>query len=693
MMSVEDIVSITNASITGNACGDICVRYLLTDSRQLQTATDTLFVALRTAKNDGHKYIPSLYAKGVRLFLVQQDVPEMAAMSEAIFIKVENTLTALQQIAAAHRKLFDIPVLAITGSNGKTIVKEWISSMLRVDKKVVSSPKSYNSQIGVPLSVWQMKEGDEFAVFEAGISEPDEMSALQKIINPTVGIFTNVGTAHDEYFANEAQKTAEKLKLFTNVSQLIYCADYPQIREQLQLHLPSLRTLSWAMRKDVEADIKILSIDIREGVSLVTAAFGEQTIFGSCQLKVELPFTDGASIENAIHCWIFMLSQGYKDYGKSLKTQRSMLRLSEGRGKTCFDYAEREQLHCEAITRTSAEMRERTEVRDRVSSEVQRRDLRNLEISSEIAKRIKRLQTIEMRMEMKEGINRCFIINDFYNSDYNSFLIALDFLANQHQNKFRRIILSDILQSGRSDKDLYKDVADALKKKGIDAIIGIGEGISKEQASFSSLQSKFFPDTESFLQQAKAEWFNNETILLKGARSFGFERVSRFFQKKVHQTVFEINLDAIVHNLNIFRSMIKPSTKIMLMTKAFSYGSGSYEIAHALQYHNADYLAVAYTDEGIQLRQNGVATPIMVMNPEEQGLDSVLQYDLEPQIYSMEMLQELLEKPISTAGVKIGYSAITSNTSSRQSHKSCFDTHTPCNGRRAAERQIHTCTA
>ncbi|MDR1740138.1 MAG: Mur ligase domain-containing protein, partial [Bacteroidales bacterium] len=486
MMSIDEIVGVTNASVTGSVFGSINVRNILTDSRQLQIANETLFVALRTAKNDGHKYIPALYAKGVRLFLVEHG-SALGDFSDAVFIKVENTLTALQQIAAAHRKLFNIPVLAITGSNGKTIVKEWISSMLRVDKKVVSSPKSYNSQIGVPLSVWQMKESDEFAVFEAGISQPNEMSALQKIINPTIGIFTNVGTAHDEYFANGAQKTAEKLKLFTNVSLLIYCADYPQIREQLQLSLPSLKTLSWAMGKDVEADVKILSVDVRSGISLVTADFGEQTIFGSYQLKVELPFTDSASIENAIHCWIFMLSQGYEN--------------------------------------------------------------------AEISKRIKRLQPIEMRMEMKEGINHCFIINDFYNSDYNSFLIALDFLSNQHQNKFRRIILSDILQSGRSDKDLYQDVASALQKKGIDAIIGIGEDISKQRAAFAELQSsEFFSDTESFLRQAKTENFNNETILLKGARTFGFERISRFFQKKVHQTVFEINIDAIVHNLNVFRS-------------------------------------------------------------------------------------------------------------------------------------------
>ncbi|MDR0763811.1 MAG: bifunctional UDP-N-acetylmuramoyl-tripeptide:D-alanyl-D-alanine ligase/alanine racemase [Bacteroidales bacterium] len=572
-----------NASIAHDAQSGK-VRYLLTDSRRLQNPENTLFVALQTKKDDGHKYIGELYEKGVRFFLVQHDdftLPSITAPQsatpplasppppKAIFLKVKNTLKALQQIAEAHRKQFNIPVLAITGSNGKTIVKEWISTLLQPDKQVVKSPKSYNSQTGVPLSVWGMKEGDEFAVFEAGISEPNEMDALQKIIHPTIGIFTNVGSAHDGYFLDKNQKTAEKLKLFTNVSLLIFCADYLEIREQMSLSkkFKQTKTFLWTTKKNINADVKIQSIDTANCSAQITALYNEKT------LQINIPFTDNASIENAIHCWVFMLSQGYEN--------------------------------------------------------------------EEIARRLQNLHAVEMRMEMKEGVNNCFIINDFYNFDYNSLVMAVTALANQNQNSFRRIIISDMLQSGRNDSELYKEISTLLKQKNINAVTGIGERISAQRQAFDGLQATFYTSTENFLKQANTNDFHNETILLKGARSFGFERISRFFQKKVHQTVFEISLNAIANNLNVFRSLVKPSTKIMLMTKAFSYGAGSYEIANMLHYHHADYLAVAYADEGVQLRQNGVTIPIMVMNSEEQGLNSVLQYNLEPEIYSMEMLRAL----------------------------------------------------
>jgi alanine racemase len=594
---ISEIAKITKATVTSVGSDEVSdlglglglglseVRHLLTDSRHLQSPDSTLFVALRTKKNDGHKYIADLYSKGVRYFLVEQTWDTSAVLQEvkragednmsavrqevAVFLKVNNTLKALQEIAAAHRKLFNIPVMAITGSNGKTIVKEWLSTLLQEDKKIVKSPKSYNSQIGVPLSVWEMKEDDEFAIFEAGISEPNEMDALQKIIKPTIGLFTNIGTAHDEYFLDKSQKTAEKLKLFTDVSLLIYPADYLEIREQMALSkkFKETKTLSWTTKKNIEADLKISEIKNIGSVSKIIASYNGKI------LEIEIPFTDKASVENAIQCWLFMLSEGYEN--------------------------------------------------------------------EEIARRIKRLQPVEMRMELKEGINNCFIINDFYNFDYLSFVVAVDALASQNKNSFKRIIISDMLQSGREDEALYADIAQLLKQKKIDAIIGIGENISKQQKAFDGLQTKFFPDTESFLHEAKTEWFNNETILLKGARSFGFERISRFFQKKVHQTVFEINLSAIIHNLNVFRSFVKPSTKIMLMTKAFSYGTGSYEIAQMLHYHRADYLAVAYADEGVQLRENGVTIPIMVMNPEEQGLEAALLHNLEPEIYGLEMLAKL----------------------------------------------------
>jgi alanine racemase len=565
---IAEIVSILHAQRISGRSTDSVISHLLTDSRRLSGPEGCLFFALESACNDGHRYIGELYKKGVRHFVVQHIPDNVTDKTDADFLVVENTLDALQQLAAAHRKRFTIPVTGITGSNGKTIVKEWLAYLLADDKKVVKSPKSYNSQIGVPLSVWEMQPNDDIAIFEAGLSQPGEMQRNQVVIQPTVGIFTNVGAAHDEHFANRAQKIEEKLTLFTGVQQLIYCADHADIAQQIACHpaLQNIPAFTWGTAK--ECTLQWTGTVIKDGKATLTAMYRKEP------LTLLIPFPDKASIENAMHCWAFMLLMNYPQ--------------------------------------------------------------------TVIAERMQTLPVIEMRMELKEAINNCSVINDSYNSDYNALQIAVDFLNQQQQHEKKTVILSDILQSGRKDNELYAEIARLLEAKNVHRLIGIGRAISKQAGKFT-MDKSFFPDTESFLCNFPFSNFRDETILLKGARAFAFEKIDRALQQKAHKTVLEINLNAIAHNLHYFRSKLAPGVRLMVMVKAFSYGSGSFEIANLLQFHQVNYLAVAYADEGVELRKAGIRTPIMVMNPEEQSLDKMMEYHLEPEIYSLRTWQ-LLQK-------------------------------------------------
>ncbi|MCX6232499.1 MAG: bifunctional UDP-N-acetylmuramoyl-tripeptide:D-alanyl-D-alanine ligase/alanine racemase [Bacteroidetes bacterium] len=566
--SLAEIAKICKTDVTGNQLNNPVIFDLLTDSRNITSIDNCLFFALISKRNDGHKYIPELYQKGMRSFVISILPDDINDYPEASFILVKDTLKALQTITANHRKLFNIPVIGITGSNGKTIVKEWLYQLLSDDKKIVKNPKSYNSQIGVPLSVWQMKAEHELAIFEAGISEPDEMDKLQAIIQPTIGIFTNIGHAHDENFIHKEQKIAEKLKLFTKVSALIYCADYLEIKERI-LKSESLRNIpffTWSKKNT--ANLSIQQIDKNTKKSTITA------IYNTEKLSIEIPFTDDASIENAIHCWVVLL---YLNYSNEFIEQRMRL-----------------------------------------------------------------LHPIAMRLELKEGVNNCSVINDSYSSDIDSLSIAIDFLNQQKQHLKKTVILSDILQSGREDKHLYSEIADLLEKKNVNRLIGIGHAISK-QAQLFNLEKSFYQSTDEFLKDFLYSNFNNETILVKGARIFEFEKINQVLQQKAHETVLEINLNAIIHNLNYYRSRLNPGTKLMAMVKAFSYGSGSFEIANTLQFHHVDYLAVAYADEGVELRKAGITLPIMVMNPEEQSFDTIIKYKLEPEIYSLRVFSLLEE--------------------------------------------------
>lgn len=594
---IDEISKIVKAEATIHhpACN---VSYLLTDSRKLVYPDSTLFIALVTSNRNGHQFIPELYQKGVHNFLVSEPMDALQ-FPDANFLKVPDTLPALQSLAASHRKRFRIPVIGITGSNGKTIVKEWLFQLLNEDYNIVRSPRSYNSQIGVPLSVWQMEPENTLAIIEAGISQPGEMANLEKIIQPTIGIFTNIGDAHNEGFLNILQKIREKLLLFIHSKVLIYCKDYPNLHESIlqfhgQMHRVEnsdekpLGLFTWSQKTD--ADLRILKIHAAEengtGWDKNSRYTHLEGLFKGKAVNIKIPFTDQGSIENAIHCWCVMLL---------LQTEESVIR-----------------------------------------------------------ERMQQLSSIAMRLELKQAVNDCSIINDSYNSDFNSLSIALDFLSQQKQHRKKTLILSDILQSGRSNGDLYEEVAGLLKQKGITRLIGIGKNISKEKNIFSKnkkLSASFYPDTASFISGFQSNThsdgnlsFHDETILLKGSRVFEFEHISHLLEQKTHQTVLEINLNALANNLKVYRSLLKPNVKMMVMVKAFSYGSGSYEIANLLQFYRADYLAVAYGDEGVALRKKGITLPIMVMNPEPNAFQSIIQWNLEPEIYSFRLLALFTEE-------------------------------------------------
>lgn len=539
------------------------VQHLLIDSRNTAQTEAAVFFAIRGERHDGHSFIPDLYARGIRFFVVSE-MPDTTAFPEAGFIRVADTLGALQDLAAHHRQQFHFPVIAITGSNGKTIVKEWLWQLLRDDYRIVRSPKSYNSQVGVPLSVWQMSEEHTLGIFEAGISRTGEMQRLQKILRPDVALLTNIGPAHDENFSSREEKTHEKLKLLEGATFIISGKDDAATYALLSTgEGANTQRFSWSRKTKATLQLADIKRDGHE-----TELKG---VYDHRFITIRIPFTDEASIENAIHCWCVLLHFGISD--------------------------------------------------------------------ETIAARMKQLTPVAMRLEMKEGVSNCSVINDSYNSDLGSLSVALDFLNQQQQHPKRTLILSDILQSGRNETQLYGEVAALLQAKGIHRLIGIGSAISSQQQLFQVPEKQFFATTRDFLAGFHVSQFHDETILIKGARPFGFESISKVLQQKAHETVLEIDLNAVVHNLNYFRSRIHPGTKIMAMVKAFSYGSGSFEIANVLQYHRVDYLAVAYADEGVELRRAGITLPVMVMNPEEQSYETMIRYQLEPEIFSFRILQ------------------------------------------------------
>ncbi|MBS1932600.1 MAG: bifunctional UDP-N-acetylmuramoyl-tripeptide:D-alanyl-D-alanine ligase/alanine racemase, partial [Bacteroidetes bacterium] len=531
------------------------------DSRKLIFPSTTLFFALNGARRNGNKFIDELYKKGVRNFVLN-DIVDVSLYPEANIISVENSLDALQQLAAHHRSLFDIPVIGITGSNGKTIVKEWLNQLLEDKFNIVRSPRSYNSQIGVPLSIWQMNETHELAIFEAGISEPGEMKRLEEVIKPTIGVFTNIGEAHAENFKNIGQKAREKAILFTNASIIIYPADSKIIGEALSgLHQP-VKLFGWGQHTKAQVSIRQIEKNAHRTVIHLSN--------NNFNFSVTIPFADNASIENAINCICVLLYLG---------------------------------------TPTDT-----------------------------IIRKMFLLSPIAMRLELKSGINNCSVINDSYSADLSSLKIALDFLEQQKQHAKKTVILSDILQSDKPSEALYKEVAQSLQQKKINRLIGIGDKMIGNKKIFEDkiADISFYHSTDAFKQDFHQLVFRDETILIKGARVFGFEKIDQLLAEQIHRTVLEIDLNAMTHNLKQYQQLLKPSTKLMAMVKAFAYGSGSFEIANLLQFHKVDYLAVAYTDEAIDLRKGGISLPIMVMNVETDSFEALIQYNLEPVIFSFQ---------------------------------------------------------
>ncbi|HRP88891.1 MAG TPA: bifunctional UDP-N-acetylmuramoyl-tripeptide:D-alanyl-D-alanine ligase/alanine racemase [Edaphocola sp.] len=582
-MKLTELIKVLNTELIHNSSfQDKDINELCIDSRKVTNADNAIFFALNGPNRNGSQFIAEAYQKGIRCFITEEE-QITKHYTDAIFIRVKNTLEALQLLGKTHREQFSYPVIGITGSNGKTIVKEWLYTLLSAiapfnyQAGPIRSPKSYNSQIGVPLSTWLMQPNNTIGIFEAGISKPKEMEKLESIIQPTLGIFTNIGEAHNEGFDSIQLKIEEKLKLFDNAKQLIYCLDHEKIRaciENWKKHKtatqPHLQTFTWSSQNK-EADVYIQEINTEGIYTKLDIIFNQQNFV------VTIPFKDKAYIEDTLHCITCLLL---------LETPISI-------------------------------------------------------IQQEIAK----LLPVAMRLELVNGINNCTIINDTYNSDYTSLKIALDFLNQQKGFEKKTIILSDIFEVRQDDESFYEKVGNLLHQKGINNLIGIGEKISNNETIFSkfpNINLSFYKDTQDFLNNFSKHHFANEIILIKGSRYFEFERIEQVLEEKTHKTILEVDLTALLNNIRVYKSMLQPGVKLMAMVKAFAYGTGSVEIANALQYEGVDYLTVAYLDEGITLRKAGITLPIMVMSPEFGAFNKMIAWNIEPEIFSIESLEQFL---------------------------------------------------
>jgi len=567
--TIEKITTLIGARRFGEA--DANIAFLLVDSRSLSFPEETLFFALRSERNDGQRYLPELYRRGVRNFVVTQ-VPENydQLYPNANFLKVTDTLEALQRLAERHRDEFNIPVIGITGSNGKTMVKEWLNQLLSPSMCVVRSPRSYNSQIGVPLSVWLLNEQAQVGIFEAGISKPGEMLALRDIIQPTIAVLTNIGEAHQENFTSVEAKCREKMTLFHDADTIVYNADDELISRCVNLIDYQGERLCWSQR-DPAAPMYIV------GISKSTSTSTVSYVFQGKQGTYELPFIDDASVLNSVVAATVALKMGL--------------------------------------------------------------------MPQELAQRMPRLEPVAMRLEVKQGQHGCTLINDSYNSDINSLDIALDFMNRRpdHQGRRHTLILSDILQSGLQPQELCREITRLCRERGVEKFIGIGEQLYAHADAIDLPEKFFFRNVQQFVASQVFSQLRNEVILIKGARQFGFDHITELLVQKVHETTLEVNLSAVVKNLNHYRSFMKPETKLTCMIKANAYGAGSVEIAKTLQDHRVDYLAVAVADEGATLRRNGITSNIMIMNPEMSAFKTMFDYDLEPEVYSFRLLDALVK--------------------------------------------------
>ena len=568
--TIEKITTLIGARRIGTA--DATIGWLLTDSRSLCFPEETLFFALKTARNDGHRYIDDLYRRGVRNFVVATAPAASPAGSykDANFLVVPSPLEALQRLAERHRDEFDIPIVGITGSNGKTMVKEWLNQLLSPSMTVTRSPKSFNSQIGVPLSVWLLNEHMQVGIFEAGISQPDEMASLTDIIQPTIGLLTSLGAAHQENFRSMEEKCMEKMQLFSNAKVLAYNSDDDIISRCIRRSGFKGEKIGWS-RENPSAPFYIEKVSFASDSSPLTSV---SYIYKGTRAFYSLPFFDEASLQCSFACAAVALHLGLTP--------------------------------------------------------------------DQLAERMALLEPVAMRLEVKEGQHGCILINDSYNSDINSLDIALDFMARRTLSKGGVLILSDIYQSGMSDYDLYSKVNSLCMERGIRHLLAVGAHISTQKGVFTLPAQHFFTTTDQLLASDVFRSLHDEVILIKGARPFGFDRITELLEQKVHETILEVNLNAVVDNLNFYRSFLKPETKLVCMVKADAYGAGAVEVAKTLQEHRVDYLAVAVADEGVTLRNNGITQNIMIMNPEMTAFKTMFDYDLEPEVYSFRLMDALI---------------------------------------------------
>ena len=633
--SIEKITTLIGARRIGQT--DAQIGWLLTDSRSLCFPEETLFFALTSARNDGHKYIPDLYRRGVRNFVVSKSPNPGDLETDANYLVVPSPLAALQRLAERHRDEFDIPIIGITGSNGKTMVKEWLYQLLLPSQKIVRSPRSYNSQIGVPLSVWLLNEQTEVGIFEAGISQPGEMSALRDIIQPTIGILTSLGAAHQENFRSIEEKCMEKLELMHDTEAMVYCSDNDIVSRCIRRMQYKGEKIAWS-RSDSNAPFFVKSVvtgnrkDYSPSSFLLPPSSTITYIYQAEENTYTIPFIDEASIENSITCAAVALHLGLTP--------------------------------------------------------------------AQLADRMPRLEPVAMRLEVKQGQHGCILINDSYNSDINSLDIALDFMNRRESSPpelggvrgglNKVLILSDIFQSGVAPDLLYAQVSDLCLKRGIDKFIGIGPELSAQADRIQIANKQFFADVNHFLASNAFNDLHDELILLKGARPFGFDKITEQLEQKVHETILEVNLNAVVENLNYYRSFLKPETKMVCMIKADAYGAGAVEIAKTLQDHRVDYLAVAVADEGVTLRKAGITANIMIMNPEMTAFKTMFDYDLEPEVYSFRLLDALikaarkegitgwpvhikLDTGMHRLGFNVGYSPLLSRRGEGWSDQRSFD--------------------
>lgn len=568
MFTISEITKIIKAKIVGKTNENNQILHFCIDSRRIQQTDHTAFIALKGPQNDGHVYIKDASELGINIFIVS-DLPTIIN-PKLVYLHVKDTTLAFQKIAAQHLKKLKLPVIAVTGSNGKTIVKEWLYQVLKRDFKIIRNPKSYNSQIGVPLSVLKADRHHNLGIFEAGISEKGEMERLEKILSPTFGIFTNIGDAHSQGFKDITVKIDEKLQLFKSAEYLVYNEDHGVLHKQIKdwAKDKSTKICNWSFKSE-NADLKIFQIEESRKGKRIRAIYKDKVV------EVDVPFKEPTSIENAIHCWLMAL----------------ILNVS----------------------------------------------------TANIKAGMLALEPIDMRLKQTEGINTTQLIHDYYNSDLTSIEIAIDFLSRQQTFQKRTVILSDIEQNQLPTAKLYRRVSAMMKERKIDRFIGIGADIKKMHFVFKQNEMLFFETTEDFLAHFNSLHWQNESILIKGARSFQFEKIARLLQLQKHQTYLEINLNHIESNFNYVRSLLKKETKIMAMVKAYAYGSGTNEVSKLLQYNKADYLAVAYADEGVNLRKAGIHLPIMVLNTQAEDIDLLNDYSLEPVVYSMWQLNQILE--------------------------------------------------